>query len=92
MLPPSTVNPVLFISPADVDRGATDKHTLLELLHEVVHNLLQLALLHSKLLLEVLDRPQKVLGQLVRRPCTTWLIQLKCGRDKEPHPCGTVVA
>lgn len=72
MLPPSTVKPVLFISPADaVGRGAADKqHTLLELLHKVVHNLLQFALIYSECLLEVLNRSQKVLRHLVHGPCT----------------------
>jgi hypothetical protein len=92
MLPPSTVKPVLLISPADArNRGARDKHTLLELLHEVVHDLLQSLLIDGEFLLEFLDGPQKVLGQLLHGPCITWLVQLNQYREDEPHPCGRVV-
>ena len=45
------------------------RHTLLELLHEVSHNLLELRAVHGELILEILDVLQKILRQFVPR---TW--------------------
>ncbi len=44
-------------------------HTLLELLHEVSHDLLELRAVHTELILEILDVLQKILRQFVPR---TW--------------------